>query len=52
MNIKKELEENLKDINSAIHGWSSRDERATLYVAKSKTLLALQKYETNEEKTK
>lgn len=50
MNVKKELKKTLREIDNRLENYWSRDERAMLYIAKSNTLLALQKYETSEEK--
>ena len=46
MDIKKQLEELLEEIDMQLSGWSLDSEtRATLRLAKSNTLMALQKYE-------
>jgi len=50
MNIKKELKKTLQELDVRLQNYWSREERAMLYIAKSNTLMALQKYETSEEK--
>ncbi|MDM5370392.1 hypothetical protein QUF96_02150 [Bacillus bombysepticus] len=50
MNVKKELKKTLQELDVRLQNYWSREERAMLYIAKSNTLMALQKYETSEEK--
>jgi hypothetical protein len=45
MNIRKELEQQLKEINGDLMNHGNGNTRAILLVAKSNILLALQKYE-------
>ncbi|MGG1147067.1 hypothetical protein [Bacillus wiedmannii] len=45
MDIKKELENTLKEIKEELHHFHNREQYGVLLIAKTKVLVALQKYE-------
>lgn len=52
MDIKKELENTLEEIKEELRRSYNREQCGVLLIAKTKVLVALQKYETSEEKTR